>query len=87
MWPNFTEPLLFSFCRRNDPEFKHRDKLRKLKNRGDHYSLKKLAEWLLGKKIQGHKHSAIEDAKATMELYLLDALEWETDLHMWNDVA
>ena len=43
----------------------------KLENRTDHYSLKKLAANLLGDSVQERKHSAIEDAKATMKLYLL----------------
>ena len=40
-------------------------------------SLKSLVEKHLGKSIQTGEHSSVEDAKATMELYLKFRNEWE----------
>jgi len=40
-------------------------------------ALRKLAEKILGVKIQDGEHSSIEDAKATMQLYNLYQKEWE----------
>ena len=67
--------LLFSFCRRN-PKF--RAILPELKNRGDQYSLKTLAECLLGKNMQQGDHNAVEDAQTS--LYLFDEEEWEANI-------
>ena len=43
-------------------------------------SLKSLVEKHLGKSIQTGEHSSVEDAKATMELYLKFRNEWEESL-------
>jgi RNA exonuclease 4 len=44
-------------------------------------SLRKLAEELLGVKIQQGEHDSVVDAKAAMQLYLLYRKEWEKELH------
>jgi DNA polymerase III epsilon subunit-like protein len=47
------------------------------KKKGKKISLKKAASIYLNKNIQMGKHSALEDAVTTMELYLLLRDEWE----------
>lgn len=43
-------------------------------------ALKDLTREFLGKSIQGGEHDSVEDARCTMELYLLRQEEWETGL-------
>ena len=60
-------------------------KLPQLKNKGDHYSLKTLAECLLEERVQQggvQYHNAVEDAKTTMKLYLYDEGPCEESLDL-----
>merc|ERR1739838_41096 len=54
-----------------------RDTSQYLRWKGKKISLKKAAQHYLSKSIQTGKHGALEDAKTTMELYLLYRNEWE----------
>jgi len=55
-----------------------RDTSQYLRWKGKKISLKKAAQQYLSKSIQTGKHGALEDAKTTMELYMLYRNEWET---------
>ena len=43
-------------------------------------SLKKLCQALLGRVIQRGEHCPVEDARATLELYLRHCQQWEAEL-------
>jgi len=60
------------------PEQGVRDTSQFLRWKGKKISLKKAAKTFLDVEIQKDKHSALEDAKTTMELYLLLKDEWES---------
>jgi len=60
------------------PEQGVRDTSQFLRWKGKKISLKKAAKTFLNLEIQKDKHSALEDAKTTMELYLLLKDEWES---------
>jgi RNA exonuclease 4 len=55
-----------------------RDTSQYLRWKGKKISLKKAAQHYLQKTIQSGKHGALEDARTTMELYLLFQDEWES---------
>jgi DNA polymerase III epsilon subunit-like protein len=55
-----------------------RDTSQYLRWKGKKISLKKAAQHYLQKTIQSGKHGALEDARTTMELYLLFRDEWES---------
>lgn len=56
-----------------------RDTSQYLRWKGKKISLKKAAATYLQKSIQTGKHGALEDAKTTMELYLLFRNDWESN--------
>ncbi|XP_076751548.1 RNA exonuclease 4 isoform X2 [Xylocopa sonorina] len=50
-------------------------------SRGNTPSLKKLAQELLGKEIQTGEHNSVEDARSTMQLYMLYKNKWESECY------
>ncbi|CAL7946429.1 unnamed protein product [Xylocopa violacea] len=50
-------------------------------SRGNTPGLKKLAQELLGREIQTGEHNSIEDARSTMQLYMLYKNKWESECY------
>jgi len=77
---NDLKVLLFSHPRRSVRDTSRYKPFRKFTN-GRTPSLRKLAEDVLGVKIQQGEHDSVIDAKTAMQLYLMYRKEWEKSLH------
>lgn len=76
----------FDVLKINHPRDKIRDTQRYFKYlfQGKTPSLKKLSESLLGVKIQKGEHDSVQDAQATMKLYVKERDKWNEKLHKMN---
>lgn len=77
---NDLKVLLLSHPRRSVRDTSRYKAFRKFTN-GRTPSLRKLAEDVLGVKIQQGEHDSVIDAKTAMQLYLMYRKEWEKSLH------
>jgi RNA exonuclease 4 len=77
---NDLKVLFLSHPRRSVRDTSRYKLFRKFSN-GRTPSLRKLAEEVLGVKIQQGEHDSVVDAKTAMQLYLMYRKEWEKSLH------
>jgi len=77
---NDLKVLFLSHPRRSVRDTSRYKPFRKFTN-GRTPSLRKLAEDVLGVKIQQGEHDSVTDAKTAMQLYLMYRKEWEKSLH------